>query len=70
MTPVALVRRWAVDWLGGQHPEVCDGILAPDYALLIGGYLLGPREQYVPATLAQLPLPRAGPDRAPAGRRR
>lgn len=54
MTPVALVRRWAVDWLGGQHPEVCDEILAPDYALLIGGYLLGPREQYVPATLAQL----------------
>lgn len=51
---VALVRRWAVDWLNGQHPEVCEHILAPDYALLIGGYLLGPRATYVPATLAQL----------------
>jgi predicted ester cyclase len=51
---VALVRRWAVDWLGGQHPEVCDEVLAPEYALLIGGYLLGPRAAYVPATVAQL----------------
>ena len=51
---VALVRRWAVDWLGGQHPEVCDDVLAPEYALRIGGYLLGPRDTYVPATLAQL----------------
>lgn len=53
-TTVGLVRRWAVDWLGGQHPEVCEQVLAPDYALLIGGYLLGPREAYVPATMAQL----------------
>jgi len=51
---VALVRRWAVDWLNGQHPEACGDVLAPEYALLIGGYLLGPRETYVPATLAQL----------------
>ncbi len=51
---VGLVRRWAVDWLGGQHPEACEDILAPGYALLIGGYLLGPRETYVPATMAQL----------------
>lgn len=51
---VALVRRWAVDWLNGQHPEVCDDVLAPEYSLLIGGYLLGPRATYVPATLAQL----------------
>ena len=51
---VALVRRWSVDWLNGQHPEVCDEVLAPEYGLLIGGYLLGPREAYVPATLAQL----------------
>ena len=51
---VALVRRWAVDWLNGRHPEACDEVLAPAYALLIGGYLLGPRDTYVPATLAQL----------------
>ncbi|ONH35109.1 MULTISPECIES: long-chain-fatty-acid--CoA ligase [Protofrankia] len=50
----ALVRRWSVDWLNGRHPEVCEEILSPDYTLLIGGYLLGPRDEYVPATLAQL----------------
>lgn len=57
MTPppvVGLVRRWAVDWLGGQNSEVCEQILAPEYALLIGGYLLGPRDTYVPATMVQL----------------
>ena len=55
MTPaVALVRRWAVDWLNGQHPEVCAQVLSEDYVLRIGGFLLGPREAYVPATLAQL----------------
>ena len=51
---VALVRRWSVDWLNGQHPEVCEQILTPGYTLRIGGYLLGPREAYIPATLAQL----------------
>lgn len=51
---VGLVRRWSVDWLNGRRPEVCEELLAPDYVLRIGGYLLGPREDYVPATLAQL----------------
>ena len=51
---VSLVRRWSVDWLNGQHPEVCEEILAPEYNLLIGGFRLGPREEYVRATLAQL----------------
>ena len=51
---VSLVRRWSIDWLNGQHPEVCEDILAPEYSLLIGGFLLGPREVYVPATLTQL----------------
>lgn len=51
---LGLVRRWSVDWLNGQHPEVCKQVLAPDYTLRIGGFLLGPRETYVPATLAQL----------------
>ncbi len=49
-----LVRRWSVDWLNGQHPEVCADILGPEYTLLIGGFRLGPRAEYVPATLAQL----------------
>ena len=53
-TLTGLVRRWSVDWLNAQHPEVCEQILAPEYTLLIGGFRLGPREQYVPATLAQL----------------
>jgi len=55
MTPlVSLVRRWSVDWLNGQHPEVCEQILAPDYSLLIGGFLLGPRPEYISATLTAL----------------
>lgn len=54
MSVLPLVRQWSVDWLNGQHREVCDQILHPDYTLLIGGYTLGPREVYVPATLAQL----------------
>ncbi|MCW2614797.1 MAG: hypothetical protein JWN08_1791 [Frankiales bacterium] len=55
MTPaVAAVRRWSVDWLNGQHPEVCEDVLSEGYTLRIGGFLLGPRETYVPATLAQL----------------
>ena len=53
-TLVSLVRRWSVDWLNGQHPEVCEQILAPEYNLLIGGYVLGPRQDYIPATLVQL----------------
>lgn len=54
-TPVVeLVRRWSVDWLNGQHPKVCEDVLAPEYTLRIGGFLLGPRTEYVPATLAQL----------------
>lgn len=51
---VGQVRRWSVDWLNGQHPQVCEQVLAPEYTLRIGGYLLGPRETYVPATMAQL----------------
>lgn len=49
-----LVRRWSIDWLNGQHPQVCEELLAPGYTLTIGGYVLGPRSSYVPATLAQL----------------
>ena len=51
---VGLVRRWAVDWLAAADPAVCEEILAPEYSLLIGGYLLDGRTDYVPATVAQL----------------
>ena len=51
---VGLVQRWSVDWLNGQHPEVCEQILSPDYSLLIGGFLLGPRPEYVSATMTAL----------------
>lgn len=51
---VGLVRRWAVDWLAAANPEVCEEILAPHYTLLIGGYRLGPRDEYVPRTLEQI----------------
>ncbi len=51
---VSLVRRWSVDWLNGQHPEVCEQILAPNYNLLIGGFTLGPRPEYIAATVTAL----------------
>jgi SnoaL-like protein len=51
---VSLVRRWAVDWLAAGQPAVCEEILTPDYAILIGGYLLDGRDDYVNGTLAQL----------------
>lgn len=51
---VSQVRRWAVDWLASRDPSVCPDLLAPSYSLLIGGYRLGPRDEYVEATLHQL----------------
>ena len=51
---VSLVRRWAVDWLAARNPAVCEEILAPEYSLLIGGFLLDGREAYVAGTLEQL----------------
>ncbi len=49
-----LVRRWAVDWLAAANPEVCEQILAPGYAISIGGHLLEGRDAYVEGTMAQL----------------
>ena len=55
MDPIVnLVRRWAVDWLAAANPAVCPEILAPEYAILIGGFLLGPRETYIARTCEQL----------------
>ncbi len=51
---VGLVRRWAVDWLAAANPAVCREILAPEYEILIGGFVLGPREIYVARTCEQL----------------
>jgi hypothetical protein len=51
---IDLVRRWAVDWLACANPGVCEEILAPEYAVVIGDHRLGPREAYVEAALEQL----------------
>lgn len=50
---VALVRRWAVDWLTGRNARAAEEILAPEYTLQIGGFSLGPREAYMRATTDQ-----------------
>jgi hypothetical protein len=49
-----LVRRWAVDWLGGHDPAVCEVILDPQYELVIGDLVFGERSSYVAATLSQI----------------
>lgn len=52
---VALMRRFAVDWLDRADPAVCAEIMDPDYTVLIGGQTLAGRDDtYVPATLGQL----------------
>jgi predicted ester cyclase len=51
---VSLVRRWAVDWLSGNDPSVCDEIMAPSYSILIGGFRLEGRDAYVSGTVGQL----------------
>lgn len=51
---VSLVRRWAVEWIAAADPSVCAEILAPEYQILIGGYVLGPRERYIEGTVEQL----------------
>lgn len=52
---VALMRRFALDWLGRADPGACAEIMAPDYSILIGGHTLAGRDEaYIPGTLAQL----------------
>ncbi len=52
-----LLRGFAVDFLTGHAPEVARRIMAPDYCLSIGGFLLDGRDDnYLPATVAQLEL--------------
>lgn len=51
---VALVRRWAVDWLARGDVSVCPEIYAEDFSLGIGGVELTGRDAYVEATVAGL----------------
>ena len=51
---MGLVRRWAVEWLAGADPGVCEEILADSYRIHIGGHVLDGREDYVAGTVAQL----------------
>jgi len=52
---VGLMRRFCVDWLDRADPTVPGEIMAPEYAILIGGHTLAGRdEQYVPGTMTQL----------------
>ncbi len=52
-----VLRGFAVDFLTAHNPEVARRIMAPDYCLSIGGFLLDGRDDnYLPATVAQLDL--------------
>lgn len=52
---VEVMRRYVVDYLQCQNPEVCAQIMEPDYVLHMGGTELGPRDEvYVPAVVRQL----------------
>ena len=53
---LALVRRWAVDWLASHDPDVCTEIMREDYVLSIGAIDLRGREAYVDGTMGQLGL--------------
>ena len=52
---VAIMRRYVLDYLLCQNPDVCAQIMEPDYVLHMGGTDLGPRDSvYVPAVMRQL----------------
>lgn len=51
---VALVRRWAVDWLARGDVSVCPEIYAEGFSLGIGGHELEGRDAYVAATVGGL----------------
>lgn len=50
----ALVRRWAVDWLGSHDPSVLSDLVTEDYELRIGGVALRGRQTYERAVVGQL----------------
>jgi hypothetical protein len=49
----ALMRRFALDWLGRVDPAVPPEIMSADYAVAIGGIELRGLNAYVPATVGQ-----------------
>src|SRR3954469_3597667 len=49
----ALMRRFALDWLGRVDPAVPPEIMSADYTVAIGGLELRGLNAYVPATVAQ-----------------
>lgn len=51
--PGALMRRFALDWLGRVDPAVPPQIMAADYTVAIGGIELRGLDAYVPATVGQ-----------------
>ncbi len=52
---VSVLRKYVVDYLISQNPDVCAQIMEPDYVLHMGGTDLGPRDEvYVPAVVRQL----------------
>lgn len=50
----SLARQWAIDWLSTQRVPACIEAMHENYSLLIGGYLLEPRDNYIAATQSQL----------------
>jgi len=54
MSPVALARRWVVDYFNGQSDEAAREFIWPEYALEIGDYLFDGRDtQWLPAVRQQ-----------------
>ncbi len=51
--PGALMRRFALDWLGRVDAAVPPQIMAADYTVAIGGIELRGLDAYVPATVEQ-----------------
>ena len=50
-----LLRGFAVDFITGHNLDVVERIMAPEYCLSIGGYLLNGRDtEYLPPTAAQI----------------
>ena len=55
MTPLALLRRWVVDYFNRHDSEAAREFIAPDYALRIGDLVLAGRdESWLPAVAEQM----------------
>lgn len=53
--PLALVRRWVVDYFNRHDPAACRDFIAPDYALEIGDVVFAGRdESWLPAVDKQM----------------